>query len=285
MLGLRRTTKIRQPRANDYANINNYLRAVACIHWFSDDLPTTTETMDTQTPRTDAEQKWTFGDNRPSMSFECVKVEFAQELEKELSSVRRERDNYKLQVSQALDEAHEARQQCAIAAKATHHQAICMQEVSAICGMDTSCTIDGLPKAVKAIKKLAEDCEDELTLIREVLPADAACLHQETGETIADYILDIQKEVERAHKALFDLQNKADMWRDEFARIKALCHGKPLEWLEVEGICDRAMSDIRSNISLIDQREKAADEIARLRDYIDHAKRTLHAALSASENK
>lgn len=37
------------------------------------------------TPRTDAEQKWTFGDNRPSMSFECVKVEFAQELERELN--------------------------------------------------------------------------------------------------------------------------------------------------------------------------------------------------------
>lgn len=44
------------------------------------------------------------------------------------------------------------------------------------------------------------------------------------------------------------------------------------------------MQDIRSNISLIDQREKAADEIARLRDYIDHAQRTLNAALSASEN-
>ena len=37
------------------------------------------------TPRTDAEQKWTFGDNRPGMSFECVKVEFAQELERELN--------------------------------------------------------------------------------------------------------------------------------------------------------------------------------------------------------
>lgn len=66
-----------------------------------------------------------------------------------------------------------------------------------------------------------------------------------------------------------ELQNKADMWRDEFARIKALCHGKPLEWLEVAGICDRAMGDIRSNISLIDQREKAADEIADLRKELE----------------
>lgn len=224
---------------------------------------------DTQTPRTDAEQKFTFGDNRPSMSFECVKVEFAQELEKELSSVRRERDNYKLEVSRALDEAHEARQERDAASKATHYQAMCLHEISAICGIDTSCTIEGLPKAVKALKKQAESSEDALTSIREVLPADAPCLHQETGETISDYILGLQKEVERTHKTTFDLQNKADMWRDEFARIKALCYGKPLEWLEVSGICDRAMSDIRSNIPLIRQIEEMAVRLAELEDEVE----------------
>lgn len=81
------------------------------------------------------------------------------------------------------------------------------------------------------------------------------------------------------------LQNKCDMWRDEFQRIRAIAYNEDIHTnSEIAGICDRAMSDIRSNISLIDQREKAADEIARLRDYIDHAKRTLDAALSASEN-
>jgi len=62
-----------------------------------------------------------------------------------------------------------------------------------------------------------------------------------------------------------DLQNKADMWRDEFERIKAICYGKSLEFLEIQGICDRAMLDIRSKISLIDQREKVAEENADLR--------------------
>lgn len=82
-----------------------------------------------------------------------------------------------------------------------------------------------------------------------------------------------------------ELQNKADMWRDEFQRIRAIVYDSDLHTnSEIAGICDRAISDIRSNISLIDQREKAADEIARLRDYIDHAQRTLNAALSASEN-
>lgn len=224
---------------------------------------------DTQTPRTDAEQKWTFGDNRPGISFECVRVEFAQELEKELSSVRRERDNYKLEISRALDEAHEALQERDVASKATHYQAMCLHEISAICGADTSCTIEGLPKAVKAMKNLAESCENELTSIREVLPADAPCLYQETGETITDYILGLQHEVRSCHKTLFDLQNKADMWRDEFTRIKALCHGKPLEWLEVEGICDRAMQDIRSNISLIRQIEEMAARLAELEDEVE----------------
>lgn len=62
-----------------------------------------------------------------------------------------------------------------------------------------------------------------------------------------------------------ELQNKADMWRDEFERIKAICYGKSLDFLEIQGICERAMLDIRSNISLVDQREKLADENADLR--------------------
>ena len=213
----------------------------------------TTETMDTQTPITDEEQKWTFGDNRPGMSFECVKVEFAQELEKELAEAKR-----------------------------------LLADSPKMLGMATDLNLD--------------------------------------------------------------LQNKADMWRDEFQRIRDIVYDSDLHTnSEIAGICDRAMQDIRSNISLIDQREKAADmiaklnqeatatedllrtygwkedeslqmflhrmkqrpcdpmnhspeylasllqdcenkleqatdEIARLRDYIEHAQRTLNAALSASEN-
>lgn len=41
---------------------------------------------ETPTPRTDAEQKWTFGDNRPGMSFDCVTIEFARQLERELAA-------------------------------------------------------------------------------------------------------------------------------------------------------------------------------------------------------
>jgi len=208
--------------------------------------------MDTQTPRTDAEQKWTFGDNRPGMDFECVKVEFAHELEKELA---------------------EAKRLLATRVEATR-----------------------LDDAERRFQYQKEENDNRIKQIRK-LQQELAELHAKDSERTREHNI-LTQENRSQHKALADspkmlgmatdlnllLQNKADMWRDEFQRIKALCHGKSLDFLEIAGICDRAMQDIRSNISLIDQREKAADEIARLRDYIDHAQRTLNAALSASEN-
>lgn len=145
-------------------------RALPAFFLFSDDLPQTTENMDTQTPRTNAEQKWTFGDNRPGMNFDCVKVEFAHELEKELAEAKR-----------------------------------LLADSPKMLGMATDLNLD--------------------------------------------------------------LQNKADMWRDEFQRIRAIVYDSDLHTnSEIAGICDRAITDIRSKISLIDQREKAADMIAKLND-------------------
>lgn len=89
---------------------------------------------------------------------------------------------------------------------------------------------------------------------------------------LAEYVAQMEKQIADGAKVLgmatdlnLDLQNKADMWRDEFERIKAICYGKSLEFLEIQGICEQAMLDIRSKISLIDQREKVAEENADLR--------------------
>ena len=273
--------------------------------------------MDTQTPRTDAEKKWTFGDNRPGMSFECVKVEFAHELEKELAEAKR----------------------------------LLVRRVEATRLEDAERRFqyqkDENDNRIKQIRKLQQELH-ELHTKDSARTREYNVLVQENRD-LHKQLADAPKMLGMATDLNLLLQNKADMWRDEFTRIKALCHGKPLEWLEVEGICDRAMQDIRSNISLIDQRERAADviaklneeatateallrtygwkedeslqmflhrmkqrpcdpmnhspeylasllqdcenkltqatdEIARLRDYIDHAQRTLNAAMSASEN-
>lgn len=208
--------------------------------------------MDTQTPRTDAEQKWTFGDNRPGIDFECVKVEFAHELEKELAEAKR--------------------------LLATRVEATRLDDAERRFQYQKEENDNRIKQIRKLQQELAELHTKDSVRTREynILVQENRVLH----EKCADY----PKMLGMATDLNFLLQNKADMWRDEFQRIKALCHGKSLEFLEIAGICDRAAQDIRSNISLIDQREKAADEIARLREYIEHAQCLLSVALSDSEN-
>ncbi len=48
--------------------------------------PAAASASETPTPETDAAKKWTFGDNRPSMSFDCVTVDFARSLERRLTA-------------------------------------------------------------------------------------------------------------------------------------------------------------------------------------------------------
>jgi len=212
---------------------------------------------------------------------------------------------------------------------------------------------DDLPKTSKlmntpSIASQVGTLQREKDYAEEALKTLARTLGSE-GLTWTRVVYDAVQKIEQGSKMLgmatalnMDLQNKADMWRDEFQRIRAIVYDSDLHTnSEIAGICDRAITDIRSNISLIDQREKAADmiaklneeatateemlrlhgwkqeeslqmflhrtrpkdgelkhspeymtsllanaegEIARLRDYIDHAQRTLNAALSASEN-
>ncbi len=141
-----------------------------------------------------------------------------------------------------------------------------------------------LATQVSILQREKEYAEEALTTLARTIGSE--------GLAWTRVVYDAVQKIEQGSKMLgmattlnMELQNKADMWRDEFQRIRAIVYDSDLHTnSEIAGICDRAISDIRSNISLIDQREKAADEIARLRDYIDHAQRTLNAALSASEN-
>jgi len=103
-------------------------------------------------------------------------------------------------------------------------------------------------------------------------PQESVILLAANHPNLAEYIAQMERQIADGAKMLgmatdlnLDLQNKADMWRDEFERIKAICYGKSLEFLEIRGICERAMLDIRSKISLIDQREKVAEENIDLR--------------------
>ncbi len=49
------------------------------------------------------------------------------------------------------------------------------------------------------------NAKDELDSIINVIPSDAPCLHYETGDHIADYVLGLQKEVRDAHALYFNI--------------------------------------------------------------------------------
>lgn len=105
-------------------------------------------------------------------------------------------------------------------------------------------------------------------------PQESVTLLAANHPNLAEYIAQMERQIADGAKMLgmatdlnLDLQNKADMWRDEFQRIRAIVYDSDLHTnSEIAGICDRAITDIRSKISLIDQREKAADMIAKLND-------------------
>ena len=125
-------------------------------------------------------------------------------------------------------------------------------------------------------RKLHHAAAEELAAVKEALWPDQTGLpneHRNAALAIVTikklhekHVAESDKVLGMAFKLNLDLQNKADMWRDEFERIKAIEFSKPgVVESEIAGICDRAMLDIRSNISLIDQREKVAEENADLR--------------------
>ena len=56
----------------------------------------------------------------------------------------------------------------------------------------------------RKLERERDEAREELENILDVIPADAPCLHAETGETVADYILGMQKEVGRVHALYFN---------------------------------------------------------------------------------
>lgn len=72
-----------------------------------------------------------------------------------------------------------------------------------------------------------------------------------------------------------NLALQADLWRDEFLRIKALSPGP-----EIEGLCDRAISDITQRFDLIQQRDKAEKQRDTLASQLAQAQRTIDETLS-----
>lgn len=97
---------------------------------------------------------------------------------------------------------------------ANFRQATCLHECAASISHDTSFSIDVLPNAVKHVVRERDEAREQLENILNVIPADAPCLHAETGETVADYILDLQKEVGRVHALYFNDKQQLEAMRE-----------------------------------------------------------------------
>jgi len=66
----------------------------------------------------------------------------------------------------------------------------------------------------RKLERERDEAREELENILNVIPADAPCLHAETGETVADYILGMQKEVGRVHALYFNDKQQLEAMRE-----------------------------------------------------------------------
>ena len=84
----------------------------------------------------------------------------------------------------------------------------------------------GMADPAKDIARL-KNCSDELDSILHIIPADAPCIHAETGETVADYILDLQKEVGRVHELYFNVSQQLEAMREAIREAEAALRAWP----------------------------------------------------------
>jgi len=87
----------------------------------------------------------------------------------------------------------------------------------------------------------------------------------------AEHVANVVKEQQRAEKAV----DIVDMQRDEFKRIRALCHQTGVRGQELQGICDRAIACIEQTIPVIIQRDGAEAERDQLRKVADELAKQL----------
>jgi len=74
----------------------------------------------------------------------------------------------------------------------------------------------------RKLERERDEAREELENILNVIPADAPCLHAETGETVADYILGMQKEVGRVHALYFNDKQQLEAMREAIKEARDL---------------------------------------------------------------
>ena len=78
--------------------------------------------------------------------------------------------------------------------------------------------------------------------------------------TVGDTEYSLRQQLAEAQGAVARLTDRIDLQCDEFQRISTLTEND-----EIKGLCARAVKDIRQHVSVIQQRDQAEQQVARLR--------------------
>jgi hypothetical protein len=110
-----------------------------------------------------------------------------------------------------------------------------------------------LATKVSIVVAQREAKQEELDSILSVIPEDAPCHHAETGETAADYILGLQKEVGRVHALYFNTSQQLEAMRDavKAAAIALFRH-------DVEGVSLEESEELTMTVTEEDQKSLRA---------------------------
>lgn len=86
-------------------------------------------------------------------------------------------------------------------------------------------------------------------------------------EALVEVVRELRQQLAEAQATVARQQDRIDLQCDEFQRIAAIAGND-----EIKGLCDRAVKDIRQHVPVIQQRDQAEQQVARLREAVVQAK-------------
>ena len=115
-------------------------------------------------------------------------------------------------------------------------------------------------------------CEEANKSQRHALDAEIAGLKDELFDKDTVALMDDCKKYAtenfRLNAEVSSLTDHLDLMVDEFMRIKGLHHEVTPHNLEVVGLCDRAVTNTKQRIPIIEQRDKAERSLIRVKNAI-----------------
>lgn len=123
-----------------------------------------------------------------------------------------------------------------------------------------------LAQQAQEVERLNNDVgmlRDEPARLKQQLAAMTAerDVMSNSREALVEVVRELRQQLAEAQGTVARLTDRIDLQCDEFQRISALTEND-----EIKGLCARAVKDIRQHVSVIQQRDQAEQQVARLRE-------------------